>query len=235
MIKAILLDCGGVMIYPAMGDWLLPPGFEEVLGMDFVKERLCAFRAVRGKYLPLIPDANRLTTDGEECAQFIRYYRAVFEAMDFAISEEGLQRLAHLQTFVDDRYTFFDDALPALKTMKSRYKLGIVSDAPPSTRRIMAAAGVMDYIDGATFSCDIGVLKPDHRIYQSTLDQLGVPPGEAVFVDDFPSKLSGAVEMGIRGIQMCREMPALFDSAPVWDGPVARNFGELWELVTGME
>ncbi len=234
MIKAILFDCGGVMVRPTTGDWLLAPAHAGILGDDFIANHLESFRRARGKYADMIPDANRIDTDAEECAMFEAFYAPCFADMGMPLSPENLTRLARAQVYDDDRYVFFDDVLPYFAAWRERYKLGIVSDAPPSTRRILRTAGVMALMDGATFSCDLGVLKPDPRMHQSALDQLGVRAADAVFVDDFPSKMRGAVEMGIRCVQMRRPMPTLFKLPAVWDGPVAHDFAELDAMLAAM-
>jgi HAD superfamily hydrolase (TIGR01509 family) len=46
----------------------------------------------------------------------------------------------------------------------------------------------------------VRLLKPDPRIYQLTLDELGVKPEEAVFVDDTQNNVLGAQALGIIGI-----------------------------------
>ncbi|MCL1965381.1 MAG: HAD-IA family hydrolase [Firmicutes bacterium] len=231
MIKAILLDCGGVIVAPATGDWGLPPEAEDVLGEKFTGDRLEQFRRARRAHMALLPDLQRVGTDEAEYALYLHYYAAVFEDMGLRLSGPRLEKFAALQTYRDDRYVLFGDVLSHLSAWRGRYKLGIVSDAPPSTRRIMTGLGVMAYMDGATFSCDLGVIKPDPRIYRRTLDLLRVAPEEAVFVDDSPVCLAGAEALGIRGIQMIRIMPDTFLMPPVWEGPVARSFYALHEML----
>lgn len=234
MIRAVLLDCGGVMVAPATGDWMLSPGYEAILGEDFAKRHLSAFRRARRPFLHLLPDANCVDTDEAEHAMFIAYLGHTLEAMGITLTQEALSRLAWNQVYRDERYLLFDDIVPMLDRWAGRYLRGIVSDAPPSTRRILQTMGVMAHIDAATFSCDLGVLKPGAAIYQRTLAQLGVAPEEAVFVDDMPEKLRGAQALGIRGIQMLRPMPALFAAAPPWDGPVVRDMASLDALLARM-
>lgn len=231
MIRAIFLDCGAVLVAPVTGDWMLPLGFEDVLGEDFMDRHLDSFRQVRTGYVHLLPDANRVDTDEAECQMFIDYYQQVLNAMGTPITREQAEQLARLQAYGNDRYQLFDDVLPSLARWRGKYMLGIISDAPPSTRRIMDRAGVTDAMDRAVYSCELGVLKPHPDIYRYALDQLGVAPEEAVFVDDMPGNLYGAEALGIRGIQMCREMPPRFSPAPRWDGPVVHNLAELDALL----
>jgi putative hydrolase of the HAD superfamily len=49
-------------------------------------------------------------------------------------------------------------------------------------------------------SAEIGVMKPDPRIYQVALDRLGLSPPEAVFVDDFIENVEAARRLGMGGV-----------------------------------
>lgn len=230
-MKALLLDAGGVMIAPATGDWLLTPGYEAVLGEDFIAKHLPAYREVRRNYLHMLPDTNIVGTDEEEYAMFHPYFKQLLGAIGITLDDEALDHHCRLQVYHDERYILFDDVLPYLEAWQARYKVGIVSDAPPSTRRILGSLGVLDRVDGATFSCEIGAIKPDPRMYLRTLEQLGVAPEDAVFVDDMPRNLYGAQALGIQGIQMRRTMPEHFNLSDAWDGPIAHDFATLDALL----
>jgi HAD superfamily hydrolase (TIGR01509 family) len=47
-------------------------------------------------------------------------------------------------------------------------------------------------------SCEVGVSKPDPRIYQLCLDRLGLPAAETLFVDDRADNIEGAARIGLR-------------------------------------
>lgn len=49
-------------------------------------------------------------------------------------------------------------------------------------------------------SYEIGLKKPGEKIYQVTLDKLGVSPQAAIVIDDEPSYLPSAELMGIKTI-----------------------------------
>jgi putative hydrolase of the HAD superfamily len=57
-----------------------------------------------------------------------------------------------------------------------------------------------DMFDAAVFSCAEGILKPDRRIYELTLERLKTQPGEAVFIDDRQDFINGAKEAGLNTI-----------------------------------
>ena len=49
-------------------------------------------------------------------------------------------------------------------------------------------------------SYNVRMKKPDPRIYQHTLEKLGIRPEEAVFIDDLEENVKGAEVVGIKGI-----------------------------------
>ncbi len=49
-------------------------------------------------------------------------------------------------------------------------------------------------------SCEVGLRKPDPRIWELTLERLGVAANEALFLDDHPTNVAAAEDLGITGI-----------------------------------
>lgn len=50
-------------------------------------------------------------------------------------------------------------------------------------------------------SSEVGIRKPDRRIYDLVLERLGgIPPERAVFLDDYPGNVAAAVALGWHGI-----------------------------------
>ena len=50
------------------------------------------------------------------------------------------------------------------------------------------------------FSCEEGMMKPDRRIYDLTLERLGSQAEGAVFIDDHPDDIQGAQKVGLNTI-----------------------------------
>jgi epoxide hydrolase-like predicted phosphatase len=55
-------------------------------------------------------------------------------------------------------------------------------------------------LDAVVISGEVGVLKPDPAIYHLALEQLGVAPEGAVFVDDWGPNVEGARQLGMMGV-----------------------------------
>jgi putative hydrolase of the HAD superfamily len=58
-----------------------------------------------------------------------------------------------------------------------------------------------ELFDDVVDSCEVGLRKPDERIYRLALERLGVDdPAEAVFLDDWPGNVEAARRFGMAGI-----------------------------------
>jgi epoxide hydrolase-like predicted phosphatase len=104
-----------------------------------------------------------------------------------------------------------------IRTLKSRYKTGIISNAWSELVVSLEEWGIHDTFDVVVGSGDEGVMKPDPLIYQIALERLAVEPEEAIFVDDFIENIRGAKELGINAVhfrnpdQTIQEVSILLD------------------------
>ena len=57
-----------------------------------------------------------------------------------------------------------------------------------------------ELFDAVVISGEVGMRKPEPRIYQLLLDQLALPAGACVFVDDLAVNVAAAVEVGMVGV-----------------------------------
>src|SRR5205823_12763065 len=80
------------------------------------------------------------------------------------------------------------ELLSTIQTWKGEgYRTGLVSNL---TRRadLMRADlqrwGLMDLLDASVFSSEVGVRKPDPRIFREALRRVGTEPAETLFVGD---------------------------------------------------
>ena len=73
--------------------------------------------------------------------------------------------------------------------------------------------------DAIVISAEVGVAKPDAKIYHIILDRLGVAPAEAVFVDDFSENVAGARAVGMRAIRFQNSRQVRADLDQILDSP----------------
>jgi putative hydrolase of the HAD superfamily len=55
--------------------------------------------------------------------------------------------------------------------------------------------------DGVVISGEVGIRKPSREIYTMGAEQLGLAPGQCVFVDDLPFNLKPAAELGMATVR----------------------------------
>jgi epoxide hydrolase-like predicted phosphatase len=85
--------------------------------------------------------------------------------------------------------------------LRPRYRTGMLSNNWASDGRAMAQElGIADCFDVFVTSAEIGVMKPDPRIYQVALDRLRMSPPEGIFVDDFVENVEAARRLGMRAV-----------------------------------
>ncbi|MBN6034498.1 HAD-IA family hydrolase [Amycolatopsis sp. 195334CR] len=87
----------------------------------------------------------------------------------------------------------------ALDLLRDRgVKTALLSNAPgasgPAKRRLAP------FFDALVFSGEVGVAKPDERVFLLTADRLGLPPEHCAFVDDSAGNVRGAVAAGMVGV-----------------------------------
>jgi putative hydrolase of the HAD superfamily len=58
----------------------------------------------------------------------------------------------------------------------------------------------MPRFDVRTYSCNVRSSKPDRAIYDHCVNELGVKPENAVFLDDRPENVEGAARTGIHAL-----------------------------------
>ncbi|MFN2186993.1 MAG: HAD family hydrolase, partial [Anaerolineae bacterium] len=92
------------------------------------------------------------------------------------------------------------DVLGLINQLHGRYKLAVLSNAPPGLTRWLADWDILHLFDVVICSGDVGFVKPDPAIYELTLARLGVEPQEAVFIDDSLGHIEAARALGLHGI-----------------------------------
>jgi putative hydrolase of the HAD superfamily len=100
----------------------------------------------------------------------------------------------------------YDDVLTFLRQARADgIKLAVVSNCDENTRDLLGELGITPLVDALALSCEVHAAKPDPEIYRAALDELGVRPEAALFVDDNARFCAGAVELGIAAVRITRD------------------------------
>jgi HAD superfamily hydrolase (TIGR01509 family) len=124
---------------------------------------------------------------------------AVLEAAGVPYDPALVDELVELEsTHLANGVHLYDDAFPVLASLRERgVKTALVSNCSHSTRPVVERLGLDTAFDRVVLSFEVHAMKPDPAIYRAALEQLGVPPGRAVFVDDQPPYCDGATATGM--------------------------------------
>jgi epoxide hydrolase-like predicted phosphatase len=99
--------------------------------------------------------------------------------------------------------------LDFVRSLRPRYKTGVISNAWPDLRDYIVRSKFEDAFDTLVISAEVGVMKPEAKIYQVALEQLRVKANEAVFVDDMPANIEAARALGMQGVLFLNPAEAL--------------------------
>jgi len=181
-IRAVFFDLGGVIVrteYQAPREYLA-----ERLGLEYEDLVRLVFESETSRKAPV----GAISEDEHWAAVMRRLKRPAYEAK--AVREEF---------FAGD---IVDRALiEFIRSLRPRVKTGVISNAWNGLRAYTVEHKFDDAFDRLVISAEVGVTKPKAEIYLIALEQLGVSPTEALFVDDFIENVEGARAVGMSAIQ----------------------------------
>ena len=180
-IRAVFFDLGGVIVrteYQAPRQQLA-----ERLGMEYDDLDKIVFNSETG----LQASTGAITSQ--------QHWEAVMKRLKRPLEEMTSIRDAFFAGDIVDR-----DTLAFLRSLRGTHTTGLISNAWSDLREYMMREKMIDAFDHIIISAEVGVAKPDPKIFQVALEKAGVSPGEAVFVDDFYVNIEGCEKVGIKGI-----------------------------------
>jgi putative hydrolase of the HAD superfamily len=132
----------------------------------------------------------------------------------------------------------YDDAVPTMKRLRGRYRLGIIANQPGEVRSALARDGLDGFFEVWGVSDELGVGKPDPALFELSARTAGVAPSEAVMVGDrLDYDVRPAKRVGMRAIWVLRgEAPDEPTSTQLAEADATiRGLDELPEALEGLE
>ena len=97
-------------------------------------------------------------------------------------------------------------------SLRPRYQTAIISNSFVGARtREQERYRFDEMTDLIIYSHEVGIAKPDRRIYELTCERLGVQPTEMIFLDDHERPVAAAREFGIHAILFQNTAQAIAD------------------------
>jgi putative hydrolase of the HAD superfamily len=190
-IEAVISDFGGVLTSPLVGSFA---AFQESSGVSLVElgKAIAALGMRRGANPLFELETGRLSE-----SEFLA-------SMGEQLSEQ-LGRTIVLDGFGERYFASLhpnETMIGYMRKLHGRgYKLAIctnnVREWEPLWRPKVPIDGLFDLVVDSAF---VGSRKPEPRIYQLTLERLGVRASEALFIDDIEANCLAAEALGIAAI-----------------------------------
>ena len=137
----------------------------------------------------------------------IERFRVLLSTDEAAASDQEAETAAHCyRDAFNAAYRPVPGAIELLQRVKAKHPVGVVTNHVVSEQLTkVAAIGVESLIDELVISEEVGVSKPNRRIFDVALSRLGGTHEEAVMIgDSWSSDILGASGAGIRAIWLNR-------------------------------
>jgi len=100
----------------------------------------------------------------------------------------------------NDMFEPWPDSMALVHELRGRVTLGLISDTNPlHFEHLDRRLKLRKSFDVLALSYEVGVLKPDPRIFEAALQGAGANPEHAFFTDDIAGHVESARRLGMRG------------------------------------
>jgi putative hydrolase of the HAD superfamily len=130
------------------------------------------------------------------------------------------------------RLILFPETEATLRQLRQNYRLALITNGIPDLQHEkLEKTHLLQYFEHITISGEEGFGKPDPRIFELTLDKLGVSAESAVMVGDNLSRdIKGAQQIRMKGIWLNRSGKTVCEDICIPDAQIS-NLSELLSIV----
>jgi HAD superfamily hydrolase (TIGR01509 family) len=93
------------------------------------------------------------------------------------------------------------EVISYLKSLSQSVPLVLLTNATSRLNADLASGGIRDSFAKVFNSSELGMIKPDPRIFQHVCDFFGVSPKESLFIDDSKANVVAAAKLGLQSIR----------------------------------
>jgi len=209
MKRAVFFDVGNTLLFPH-------PSVSEVCRQVLLDAGHVRDLNAIDEYMPLVDafyedryreDDTFWTDEGETNDVWVGMYSLLARKLGLDEDAEELARRVYEEFGKADRWRAYDDVVPALMRLKERgHRLGIISNWDRRLSGLLDGLGIAGLLDTIVSSAEVGLHKPDPRIFQLACDRVGVQPGDAVHVGDHHyADILGASAVGMIPVLIDRQ------------------------------
>jgi epoxide hydrolase-like predicted phosphatase len=194
-IKTIIFDFGGVIYMTPNLQWL--NRWKRVLGFDDDP-----------RIVEMLANPNESQLVREICLGKIPEDQIwVMMAEKWHIKPDLIGRL---RRHVFSKRHLNKTMVKFLMALHKDYQTAILSNAGNQARRLMEGTFHLDRcVEDIIILAEEGLIKPDHEIFQITMDRLGAEPETTLLLDDYLENVLAARDFGMKAVQFINNQQAI--------------------------
>jgi HAD superfamily hydrolase (TIGR01509 family) len=209
-IRIVFFDLGGTLVVMRR-DYVIRKILKQE-GYDVPLKKIHeAYYETEGKWLKKY--GMKMMDEKQSLKAYSELNMAILSNLNLKAGKEEIERLKKI---VSEKYVevensikprLYPDSLPTLKYLRNKgYRIGIISNAPPSTADSVKKLGLDKYAEPILISGIVGVTKPNPEIFKLALKLSGTEPENAVHVGDvYEADVLGARSAGMKAVLIDRE------------------------------
>lgn len=152
------------------------------------------------EYWDFVGTDKDLTSDWLNLANRVNLGRLGWQEFLQGLADKTGKSMAEVKA-VYEQEMLNPQLIALIRELKDHYKIGLLTNAHHDfIEPILKRSHIEDLFDVVTVSSRVGAVKPDRKIYEVCLGELGVNPDEVIFIDDIERNVAGAEALGICGI-----------------------------------
>lgn len=230
MIEAVFFDAGETLLSPN-------PSWSELSviklrerGHDVTVEQMReAWRHVGDYFIQAAEDQLMFWTSHDASKRFwTKLYLDQFEFL--GITDEGAALVLY-DTFSNPaNYHLFEDTVPTLDALQAQgVRIGVISNFEGWLRDMLVHFDLLDRFDVVAISGELELEKPDPRIFEWAMREMGTTPDASLHIGDSPNfDAQPAHDLGMTGVLLDRH-GRWADLEPPY--PVVETLGALPDLI----
>lgn len=162
------------------------------------------------------------------------FWQVTREGLDFAFADHGIADPALRDHLMDLYLTLeaYDDVRPTLQKLRSAgLKTALLSNGTPRMlEAAVTSAGIAELLDANISIEEVGIYKPDNRVYQLAVDRFDTEPGRICFVSSNGWDAAGAAHFGF-SVAWLNRFERTQEELPGQPKAVIRSLADLMDLM----
>lgn len=167
---------------------------------EAIRKEFCAHSSLRHRYFLKLFEEVTQTTEWQSREEMAE---SLLRKLGSEPSESNIARVIGIMEEAEGKFFVYPHVVPMLRALKVHgYVTGIVSNTNVfSVEHLKSRSEITKHIDFPVFSFEVGVIKPDKRIFRELLDRSGCEPWDVLMVGDSEDDdVIPARELGMKAV-----------------------------------